>query len=41
MLEAAGCVICAQTESIAPADRVLYALRDRVELVESLPLISS
>lgn len=41
VLEAAGCVICAQTESIAPADRVLYALRDRVELVESLPLISS
>ncbi len=41
VLEAAGCVICAQTEAIAPADRALYALRDRVELVESLPLISS
>ena len=41
VLEAAGCVICAQTRSIAPADRALYALRDRVELVESLPLISS
>ena len=41
VLQAAGCVICAQTESIAPADRALYALRDRVELVESLPLISS
>ena len=36
-----GCVICAQTRSLAPADRVLYALRDRVELVESLPLIAS
>ena len=36
-----GCVICAQTENIAPADRVLYSLRDRVELVECLPLIAS
>lgn len=41
VLGEAGCVICAQTRSIAPADRVLYALRDRVELVESLPLIAS
>ena len=41
VLREAGCVICAQTRSIAPADRVLYALRDRVELVESLPLIAS
>lgn len=41
VLEEVGCVICAQTESIAPADRVLYGLRDRVELVECLPLIAS
>jgi len=41
VLREAGCVICAQTRSIAPSDRVLYALRDRVELVESLPLIAS
>lgn len=41
VLEEAGCVICAQTKAIAPADRVMYALRDRVQLVESLPLIAS
>ncbi len=41
VLRNAGAVICAQTERIAPADRVLYALRDRVELLESLPLIAS
>ena len=36
-----GAVICAQTPTLCPADRVLYGLRDRVELVESLPLIAS
>lgn len=41
VLREAGAVICAQSREIAPADRVLYALRDRVELVESLPLIAS
>ena len=41
VLEEAGCVICAQTEDIAPADRVTYALRDRLELVASTPLIAS
>lgn len=41
VLRETGCVICAQTREIAPADRVLYALRDRIELVESLPLIAS
>ncbi|MEM9380239.1 MAG: thymidine phosphorylase, partial [Planctomycetota bacterium] len=41
VLVEAGCVICAQTREIAPADRRLYALRDRVELVESIPLIAS
>ena len=41
VLRDAGAVICAQTRDVAPADRTLYALRDRVELVESLPLIAS
>jgi len=41
VLDAAGCVICAQTGSLVPADRVLYAVRDRTEMVESLPLIAS
>ncbi|MEL6430463.1 MAG: thymidine phosphorylase [Planctomycetota bacterium] len=36
-----GAVICAQTPTLCPADRVLYALRDRVQLVESMPLIAS
>ena len=34
-----GCVICGATEQIAPADRVLYALRDATATVDSLPLI--
>ncbi|KAK0135944.1 Thymidine phosphorylase [Merluccius polli] len=40
MLEAVGCFIVGQTETLVPADRVLYALRDATSTVDSLPLIT-
>ena len=41
MLAEIGCCLISQTETIVPADKALYALRDVTATVESLPLIAS
>jgi pyrimidine-nucleoside phosphorylase len=41
VLEAQGFFMIGQTESVAPADRLIYSLRDVTGTIESIPLIVS
>ena len=41
ILAEVGCCLISQTDTIAPADKKLYALRDVTATIESLPLIAA
>ena len=41
ILETVGCCIVGQTETIVPADRILYPIRDVTATVDSIPLLTS
>jgi pyrimidine-nucleoside phosphorylase len=41
VLQDVGCAIISQSEKIAPADRIFYALRDVTATIECIPLITS
>ena len=41
VLEQAGCFISGQTGELAPADRILYGLRNETATVPSIPLITA